>query len=144
MNTKTIAIVFTITVAMSILGSASIAPAFAATKVNETTSRDTNSGTLLFCGEDVNYTLAATEKFTIWDNGHYTAQLKTTAKLTDPVTGKHVGNYSDVVNIVGNVSDLPQSGQENFKTTCAGTGVTVNFHAGYTIHKDGTVTVHHY
>jgi hypothetical protein len=143
MNTKTIATVFAITAAIAMLGSASIVPAFAATKVFDTTNTGTGSGTAYRCGVDVNYTYVSTLTYTEWDNGHFTAKGTDTVVFTDHTTGKLVGKASGVFSGQGTISDLPATFQQNTKIICVGTGLEESVHIGITIHRDGSTTVHH-
>jgi len=143
MNSKTITTVFTITVSMTILCSASIVPAFAATKVADIQNRQTESGTDNICGVDVNYNVVLVWTYTEWDNGHFTEKGKAAVVFTDITTGKLVGKLAFLYSIQGNVSDLQYTEQYNEKVTCVGTGLVDNIHLGITIHRDGSITAHH-
>jgi len=133
---------FVIVAVAAMMGTASIAPAYAAQKVTDTSSKTSGSFLAIVCGQLVDATFKTLSRFVLWDNDQFKTHSKTSFKLTDTVTGALVGTVNSVSNNQGDFVDLPVSVQRNQNVTCAGTGQISNFNSGLTIHKDGSITFH--
>ena len=120
--------------------SASITPVYAAKKVFDEDINTPVSGVTSLCG-GTNFSGVFKGHMTIWDNNHYNYHVTMMMELTDP-TGERVGIQAATDNGQGDLVDFQISGQSNTVVTCVGDGSTFNSHSGYTMHQDGTVTLH--
>ena len=133
--------IFAVVVVASMMWSASITPAYAAKKVVDEDINDMVSGFTELCG-GTNFSGVIKGHVTIWDNNHYKSHFTMMMELTDPVTGERVGTQSATDNAQGDSVDFPISLQSNTVVTCVGDGSTSDRHRGYTMHQDGTITLH--
>ena len=139
-NTKVLS-VFAIVAVAAMMGVASIAPAYAAQKLVDDKINIEGSFPSFQCGVPVDINFKNTGQVTIWDNGKFNAKVFTNYVLTD-LNGDKVGVAHDTFSEVGEFGDLPIVRQSNFNFTCEGSGVQTSFHAGITLHRDGSVSNH--
>jgi len=132
--------VFVVAAVATMMITAAVAPAYAAQKVVDNTSKTSGSFLAFLCGQPVDAAFKTNSRFVQWDNDKFKFYINTLYKLTDTVTGALVGTVNIISNQQGDSVDLPTSFQGNQKITCVGTGQIDNFHFGGTIHKDGSFT----
>jgi len=125
----------------SMMWSASITPAYAAKKVVDEDINIPVSGFTEVCG-GTNFSGVIKGHVTIWDNNHYKSHFTMMMELTDPVTGEFAGRQSATDNVQGDFVDFPISRRSNTVVTCVGDGSTFDLQRGYTMHQDGTITLH--
>ena len=133
--------IFAVVAVASMMWSASITPVYAAKKVFDEDINTPVSGVTSLCG-GTNFSGVIKGHMTTWDNNHYKYHVTMMMELTDPITGERVGIQAATDNGQGDLVDFPISGQSNTVVTCVGDGSTFNSHSGYTMHQDGTVTLH--
>ena len=147
-NTKILS-VFVIVAVAAMMGVSAIAPAYAAQK--EVNERDEFHDEFPFSGEVCGITSDFTVEqwffafSTIWDNGHFKFHSEIMIILTDDNNNDAVVVTIEAVeNLQGNFnSGETQSIQFNEEGLC-GDGTTFSsIHSGATLHRDGTITVHH-
>jgi len=101
------------------------------------------------CGsDDVVITLESNAFIKLWTNDHFKVHISSQFNLYDLVTGVLVGTApNEAINIQGNLSNLPISG--NFNAGGDGTcvdGTTfpalASFHCGNTLQKSGELIAH--
>ena len=141
MTNKNVMSVFAIVAVAAMMGAASIAPAYAATKLVDDKIDNSGSFAGFECGVPVTINFDQTGHVTVWDNGKFNAKIFTKYVLDD-LNGDKVGVAHDTFSQVGEFGDLPFVEQQNFSFTCEGSGLDASFHAGFTVHRDGSVTNH--
>jgi len=147
-NTKILS-VFVIVAVAAMMGVSAIAPAYAAQKlVNEREETHVDfpiSGEL--CGITSDFTVEQwTTIFTIiWDNGHFKFHINQLTIVTDDNDGDAVVLTIEIAqNQQGNFGvGTTQSVQLNEDGLCTDGTVFSSEHNGATLHRDGTITLHH-
>ena len=141
-------LILTIPVLFAILVSATTSPAFAATKVTNTSIpfffEEDFDGTI--CGITSNFHLvdSGQEFMKVWSNDHYKYHADENIVFTDNNNGGAlVASLELSFNIQGNFTNQPESIQYNAVFVCADGTTLDTIHVGNTLHRDGTVTDHH-
>jgi len=132
---------FVIVSVAAIMGTASIAPAYAAQKeVDDRFDFDLTFVTSI-CGQVVQADVNIKGRFIIWDNDKFMFKSTNNSKFTD-ASGKKVARLTETSINVGTFGDAPVVLQVGGVVTCAGTGLVGTFQLGSTIHKDGSFNFH--
>jgi len=144
---RTILAVVAIVAIAAMMGVASVAPAYAAKKIEETDVTVTQTGfNKGICGVDkLDFVKIRRDTSTIWDNGHYKMSVSFEKKwyAQDDVLQENV--------IASEKSSVREQGsfgggsevatiQDKSKVTCNNGGEGFKTHYVYTLHKDGSVT----
>ena len=148
MTNKKVMSVFTIFAVAVMMGAASIAPAYAATKLTEIDLDEEIEVTgigAIFCDDDDGFKGFIKGSVVEWDNGHTRVNVVSHFLLTtasgEP-SGVFHGTEHTVVSTFDGDNVFPVVVQANVKVTCNGEGQVFNDHFGFTIHEDGTITLH--
>ena len=132
---------FVIVSVAAIMGTASIAPAYAAQKVVDDRFDDDITFVTSICGQTVQADVNMKGRFILWDNDKFILKSTNNSKFTD-ASGKKVARLTDISINVGTIGDAPVVVQFSKVVTCAGTGLVDTFQFGATVHKDGSVNFH--
>jgi len=132
---------FVIVAVAAMMGTASIAPAYAAQKTTDTKFNIDYTYEVIVCEQVVQADVNNKGHFIIWDNNKFNFKTTIVWKFTD-ASGNNVGHHTGTNSQHGTIGDTPQVYQVNGITTCAGTGQVSYHHFGVTLHKDGTVNIH--
>ena len=137
---------FAVPVLIVIIIGAVITPAYAATKTTNTVTIKNEfdiDGT--YCGITSNFHIVEFYNFreTIWNNGKFVNNVRGQITISDNNNNAHVAKGTSTQHLVGNLDPGPSNYQLNGKFICVHDGSTDGYHVGITVHRDGTITVHH-
>lgn len=144
---KPILVIFIIVIAAVMLGSTSITQSYAAKKINEV---DTTIGPVVIgddipiCGTTTHLEILFDIHSIIWDNDKYMTNIKATLTATDPISGELIGKGTETDMATGLTTEsLDHTYEHKYQMICKNGAPNDITHEGYTLHKDGTVSVHH-
>ena len=149
-NTKILS-VFVIVAVAAMMGVSAIAPAYAERVTKDVNERDETHSEFPFSGELCGITSDFTvEQWTttfamIWSNGQFKAHIDQLSIVTDDNDGDALVLTIQIAqNNQGNFgAGEVQSIQLNEEWLCADGTVFSSDHNGATLHRDGTITLHH-
>lgn len=138
-------VILTIIVAGVLIGSTSIGQSYAAKKISETNevSGPFVIGDFPICGTTTQLEIILDVHSIYWDNDKYIKHITATLTATDS-NGEIIGKGTDTDMATGTTTNsLDHTFQHKYQVICRNGAPNENVHEGYTLHKDGSVSLHH-